>query len=179
MEISKVAQAVRMALANPNGVLNAQEQLRANVVPVEPEADPLGAYVAEPLQAWGVYAGKEGTADKTGITMQTLRRFSYQMAPINAILSTRVNQATRFCQRHTASRYGLVEEASFRVRLRDREATPTAQDRENMSAWEEFFEMGGWCPPPEGDRPVGWRPGLDYIMKALVRDTYTIDYVPF
>jgi hypothetical protein len=175
MDSLRVFKAIGMALRNPNGVIDPP---RATVVPQEAEAEALGSYVAEPLQAWGVYAGKEGSTDKTGVTMATLRAFSYRMTPTNAILSTRVNQASRFCQRHTSSRYGLVEEASFRVRLRDRNATPSPQDQANISAWEEFFEMGGWCPPPEQDRPVGWRPGLDYIIKAMVRDTFVTDFIP-
>lgn len=153
------------------------EPPRPPVVPDEPEASSIQAYTAEPLTAWGAYI-KQGVPDKTGVTFDSLRNFSYRMTPLNAILSTRVNQSTRFCQRYTSSRYGIVEEPSFRIRMRDRNAEPTDQDTQNMNAWYEFFEMGGWCPPPEEDRPAGWRAGLDYIIKPLVRDTFTIDYVP-
>jgi hypothetical protein len=128
----------------------------------------------------GVYDMRVGSGilDRTGVTMQSLRNFATRWTPSNAIIGTRVNQSVRYAQRGFDSRYGVVETPSFKIRMRDREAVPTREDLINIRALEDFFENAGWCPPPEEDRPIGWRAGLDWAMKGFVRDTFTIDYVP-
>lgn len=135
-----------------------------------------GTYTNEDFDTWGLFNGAQNTREKQGLTFAYLRYLAQDCEPIAAIISKRVSQVLAF-SRPAVTSGARVTEPGYRIRLTDRKAKPTEQDKENMSALERYIRRTGVCPPPEQNRRAGWQPGFAAFLAELVRDSLTIDHV--
>lgn len=140
------------------------------------EAALQGTIVAPSLDAWGAYDQPGGVTEPTGRTFTLLRGFADQCEPVAAIHNKRIEQAAAFC-RPSESRWGKSMTAGCRVRMTKRGDKAKPADREEIEKLQQFILEAGFCPPPAAERPVGWQPGLEPFVRALMRDQLTLDWV--
>lgn len=127
------------------------------------------------FEAFGAYDDARGVQEQAGITFDLLRRFAHNCEPLAAIISKRVEQFASYAQLPEARR-GYVKKPGFRIRMTDPSAEPTEQDKAEIAKWERFVMEGGFCEPPEDERPENYEPGLEHYIRCLVRDSYTLDW---
>ena len=139
-------------------------QLDIDVEKSKPNRD-MKALVEDPI---GVLTAM-GYKDKPySLSYDILRRMASKNAVIAAIITTRVNQVSSFTTPARFSRAGI----GYEIRLRDPSETPTAQDKEVMTAIEKFLENTGFDNNNERD-------GFDTFIRKIVRDRLTYDQVSF
>lgn len=114
------------------------------------------------------YASSFGYKDKpTRLTYYTLRRMA--STPFSAItINTRVNQVLKFAVPQPDD-YAV----GFKIRLRDREAEPTDEDKRNMDKLTQFVLDGGFG---------GYKWGHDdfeNFLAKIIRDSLTFDQYTF
>jgi hypothetical protein len=140
------------------------------------EAALQGTIVAPALDAWGAYEQLQGVTEPTGRTFGLLRGFAEQCEPVAAIHNTRIEQIAAFC-RPADSRWGKSMTAGCRVRMTKRGDKASVADRDEIEKLQQFILEAGFCPPPAEERPIGWQPGLEPFIRALMRDQLTLDWV--
>ena len=140
------------------------------------EAATQGTVISPALDAWGMYDTPSGVTEPTGQTFALLRAFAHRCEPVGAIHNKRIEQIAAFCV-PAESRWGKNMSPGFRIRMTRRDAPATPADREEIEKIGQFFLEGGYCPPPAEERPLGWQPGLEPFVRALMRDQLTMDHV--
>lgn len=129
-----------------------------------PMRDPQALY-------WDPFAVVEqlGYKEKpSAITYGTLTAMVWKVPIINAIIQTRINQVSSFTtpQSHRF-------DTGFRVRLRDREAKPTKQDKKFMKEMEDRLLTTGWTDDPRQ------RDSFEVFLRKLTRDSLVYDQACF
>lgn len=120
--------------------------------------------------AWDPYSIVEqlGFKDKPSpITYGTLKAITYKMPVIQAILQTRINQVAGFAVPQK-DRYSM----GFRVKLRDSERTPTAEDKKWMQQMESLILRTGVTDNPRG------RDNFETFLRKLTHDSLLYDAMP-
>lgn len=137
----------------------------APVVPQSPPAhDPQALY-------WDPFALVEqlGYKEKPApITYATLATMVWKVPIINAIIQTRINQVSSFTTPQT-HRF----DTGFRVRMRDREAKPSKQDKKFMKEMEDRILTTGWTDDPRQ------RDSFETFMRKITRDSLVYDQMCF
>jgi phage portal protein BeeE len=124
---------------------------------------------------WDPYAIIEqlGYKDRPSpVTYGTLKTMTWKMPVVGAIIQTRVNQVASFCN-PSHNKY----EMGFRVKLRDTEKEPTAQDKKWAQEMESIIMRTGVTDNPRG------RDNFEnflrkYIWDSLVYDQAVMEIVP-
>jgi hypothetical protein len=141
--------------------------------PTRIEMPPTGDGVSDPKALyWDPFALIEqlGFRDRpSSVTYATLNAMVWRMPIIQAIIQTRVNQVASFCtpQNHKF-------EMGFRIKMRDREASPTKADKKFAKEMERMLlQCGAVNHDPRG------RPTLESFLRRLVRDSMVYDQMCF
>jgi hypothetical protein len=150
------------------------ELIRADQAePTRIEMPPMGDGVSDPKALyWDPFALIEqlGFRDRpSSVTYATLNAMVWRMPIIQAIIQTRVNQVAAFCtpQNHKF-------ETGFRIKMRDREASPTKADKKFAKQMERMLlQCGAMNHDPRG------RTTLEGFMRRLVRDSMVYDQMCF
>lgn len=150
------------------------ELIKADQVePTRIEMPPTGDGVSDPKALyWDPFALIEqlGFRDRpSSVTYATLNAMVWRMPIIQAIIQTRVNQVASFCtpQNHKF-------EMGFRIKMRDREASPTKADKKFAKEMERMLlQCGAVNHDPRG------RPTLESFLRRLVRDSMVYDQMCF
>lgn len=141
------------------------------------------AVISPALAVVGAYGDLTGQAgrgipDKTGATFETLRRWADVCPPARAILGVLIEEAAAAADIADQTRYGRATKLGWRIRMTNTREKPGAEDLKQIDLWQRFFAEGGFCAPPEGERPAGWQPGLEYVIRCLTEDSYVLDHAP-
>ena len=134
------------------------------------------AVINPTIDYWSSGTSAQGVSDVTGTTFSELRRLAAACEPVACIVNTRVGQVAAFARKaeyHKAH----AKTPGFRVRLTDKDAQATPEDKKQIAILEQFLEETGFVPPPENEQPDGWEPGLEPFLKRIVRDRLTLDWV--
>ena len=140
------------------------------------EADIQGTIVSPALDTYGLYDTPGGVTEPTGTTFALLRNFAHSCEPVAAIHNKRIEQIAAYCV-PAESQWGKNMSPGFHIRLTKRHEAATKADRDEMDTIQQFFLEGGFCPPPEKERPLGWQPGLEPFVRAIMRDQLTLDQI--
>ena len=100
------------------------------------------------------------------LTYDTLRRTSYQLSLLNAIILTRVNQVSAFAKPYRKSR-----QIGFEIKFKDERYVPTEAERLAIARLEQFIMDCGWEPNPYAPP----RDDFEIFLKKFVRDSLTYD----
>lgn len=101
------------------------------------------------------------------LTYDTLRRTSYQLSLLNAIILTRVNQVAAFAKPFRKNR-----QLGFKIRFTDDRHVPDEAERIAIERLEKFIVECGWGPNPYTPFP---RDNFGAFLKKFVRDSLTYD----
>lgn len=101
------------------------------------------------------------------LTFRILRDIAGKVAPITAVHTLRTMQIRPFSFRSYND-----EETGFKVKLRNRKATPTSREKKEMEEIEEFFLYSGFLDFPGYEER---EEGMQDINEQLVREILTID----
>jgi portal protein len=118
----------------------------------------------------------QGVKEQSGPTFEWLYRSSYHCEPAAAIIETRVQQACEFAQ-EGQMRHGIATRPGIKIRMTDREAEAGSKDKENINLILRYVLNNGFCPPPDNQKPDSWQRGMEPLMRMIVRDTLTYDWV--
>jgi len=101
------------------------------------------------------------------LTYDILRRTSYQLSLVGAIISTRVNQVATFAKPYRENR-----QVGFQIRPKNDEQVLTSEDKRTIKELEDFVLNCGW-----GDNPYSPYPRDDFgdFLKKVTRDSLTYD----
>jgi len=162
---------IEKALDIQNRVLDIQEKVsdlndrkRSNTV----QLDDLKSYVVDPYDMYE-YSSYGQIRTKRFLTFDVLRQMADTEIPA-AIISTRIAQAVRFTK---PTDEGL-DELGYRIRLKDRNAKATEQDKKRMAEIEQFLYHTGW---DEGYVGFQKRDTLKKFVTKVIRDRLTCDKV--
>lgn len=101
------------------------------------------------------------------LTYDSLRRVSYQLGLLAAIMLTRVNQVAAFSQPYRDNR-----QVGFAIRYKDELKIPDENERRAIQRMEQFVQDCGWGPNPYSPYP---RDDFETFIKKFVRDSLTFD----
>lgn len=100
-----------------------------------------------------------------------MRAMVEQTPILNAVIMTRQRQIQRFCRPQD------MDHPGFQIRLKDKDASPSPEDRSTMKAIEGFFLNSGWETRAR-TRMRMHRDNFSTLMMKLTRDTLTMDSMP-
>lgn len=101
------------------------------------------------------------------LTYDTLRRVSYQLSLLGAILLTRVNQVASFAQPFRENR-----QVGFQIRYKDETKIPTEDERKAIQRLEQFVME---CGAGHNDHCPYERDDFETFLKKFTRDSLTYD----
>ena len=104
----------------------------------------------------------------TQLSFELLNRVSKQVAPIAAVISTRIDQVGAFTSRSRFATNGV----GFKVKLRNNNEEPTEEQLKTINKIESFIENCGTYKDPERD-------DFDTFIRKILRDSLTYDQVNF
>lgn len=105
------------------------------------------------------------------LTFRVLREIAGKVAPITSVHTLRTMQVRPFSFKSYND-----EETGFRVKLRNKKATPSSKEKKEMEEIEDFFLHSGYLDfPGFEDR----KEGMQDINEQLVREILTIDQYAF
>jgi hypothetical protein len=117
--------------------------------------------------AFGDYMEKPGA-----FGFDAMRTMVDQTPILSAIILTRIRQIQRFCR---------VQEngkgPGFEIRMRDRDAHPSEDEKKSMQLLQDFFTHCGWETNPR-QRARLRRDNFTSFMVKFVRDSLTLDSAP-
>lgn len=122
----------------------------------------------------GLYLGynnnvsSEYKEKNTQLSFEMLKRIAYNVAPIGAIINTRVDQVAMFSKIARYSEDGV----GFEVKLKDLNKSPTDEELEEILQIENFIEN---CGAVEDKR----RDNFETFLRKGIRDSLIIDQMPF
>lgn len=134
-----------------------------------------GGVINPAFDAMGLYDNGQGVQEKTEITFGLLRAYAHNCEPARAIIDRRVQQVSAFGEKVQVRR-GRPQKPGWRIRMTSGEEEPDAATERKMKLLERFFEGGGFCDPPEEERPLNWEPGFVPFIRQFVRDSLTMDW---
>ena len=105
------------------------------------------------------------------LTYDILRRTSYQLSLIGAIIKLRSDQVASFAQPHRENR-----QIGFAIRFKDETRIPTEDERRVIQRIEQFIMECGWGRNPYSPFP---RDNFWTFLKKVVRDSMTYDQLSF
>jgi len=132
------------------------------------QIDDLKSYIVDPYDMYE-YSSFGQIRTKRYLNFDVLRMMADTEIPA-AIISTRIAQAVRFAK---PTREGL-DELGYNIRLRDRDAKATDQDKKRMAEIEQFFYHTGW---ERGYVGFQERDTLKKFLTKIIRDRLTCDKV--
>ena len=100
----------------------------------------------------------------SGITYATLSSMSWRVPVVQAVLQTRINQASAFT---SPQRYKF--ETGFRIKMRDSEASPTPADKKRIQQLETIILQSG-----RADNSIS-RDNFEQFIRKVARDSLTYD----
>lgn len=129
--------------------------------------NPLRTFLVDPYNiAWQSMGTRQ--PGRHHLNFYTLREMARACQPVAAVIVTRQNQVARFAKRpHYSGDVGI------QVRMRESKRQPTAAESKRIAELEEAILRCGVKPNPDGPP----RPGLDPFVRALVRDSLTMDAI--
>lgn len=104
----------------------------------------------------------------TQLSFELLKRVSKEVAPISAVISTRIDQVGAFTSRSRFSTNGV----GFKVKLRDNTLEPSEEQLKTIDKLESFIENCGNGKDFERDN-------FDTFIRKILRDSLTYDQVNF
>lgn len=104
----------------------------------------------------------------TQLSFELLNRVSKQVAPIAAVISTRIDQVGAFTSRSRFATNGV----GFKVKLKNSNQEPTEEQLKTIDRIESFIENCGTYRDPERD-------DFDTFIRKILRDSLTYDQVNF
>jgi len=105
------------------------------------------------------------------LTYDTLRRTSYQLSLLNAIILTRINQVASFSKPYRKNR-----QLGFEIRFKNERYVPDETQRVALERMEQFISDCGWGPNPYCPFP---RDDFETFLKKFVRDSLSLDQGAF
>jgi hypothetical protein len=105
------------------------------------------------------------------ISYDALRRVSYQLGLISAIITTRVNQVASFAQPYRENK-----QVGFHIRFKDDSRLPTESEKVAFRRVEQMVLEAGFGPNPYTKIP---REGFRDFLKKITRDSLTFDQLCF
>lgn len=159
------------------------EALHSQAEMAKADGLPLGRPVVEPdhgrvpkarfLDMYGNLEAVQGSGTKPGgIDLRFLRALSYHVEIYNAAIMVRTRQVQRFLREPTRQ-----NPLGFVVRLKDREAEPTAEDKQNCRYLTKWFTNCGDESKPWIRKKLRRDPLFGAVAKGT-RDTYSMDAMP-
>lgn len=134
------------------------------------------AVVNDQLTIQRVYDTTPNVREREGATFAYLQRIANDAEPVAACIETRVQQTATFFAGEPDVKHGYVHKAGIQVKMTNREAKATGEDLRNIQELTHFLLECGFTEPPRDERPVNWQPGLEYMIRQLVRDSLTFDW---
>lgn len=104
----------------------------------------------------------------TQLSFELLKRVSKEVAPISAVISTRIDQVGAFTSRSRFSTNGV----GFKVKLRDNTVEPNEEQLKTIDKLESFIENCGNAKDYKRD-------DFDTFIRKILRDSLTYDQVNF
>ncbi|MCW6702144.1 phage portal protein [Anaerococcus sp. NML200537] len=104
----------------------------------------------------------------TKLSFDLLKQVSTKVAPIAAVISTRIDQVGAFTSRSKYSTNGV----GFKVKLRDSSIEPSEEQEKTIDRLERFIENCGNNENPNRDN-------FDIFIRKILRDSLTYDQVNF
>lgn len=101
-------------------------------------------------------------------SFDAMRSMVDQTPILNAVIMTRIRQVQRFC------RVTDPDHPGFQIRLKDKDATASPEDKNEIKALQGFFMNCGWESNPRKRLRLK-RDNFSNFMAKLVRDTLTMD----
>lgn len=105
------------------------------------------------------------------LSYDVMRRVSYQLSLIGAIILTRANQVASF-----SKPYRENKQIGFQIRFKNSSHIPTEQEKLYLTALENFIVNCGWEKNPYTKEP---RDGFGDFLKKVTRDSKTYDQMCF
>jgi hypothetical protein len=102
----------------------------------------------------------------------SMRAMVEQTPILSAIVLTRIRQVQRFCRLQENGRG-----PGFEIRLRNRDAHPSEDEKNSMQMLQDFFTNCGWETNPR-NRARMRRDNFTSFMAKFVRDSLTLDSAP-
>ena len=125
----------------------------------------LKAYMENPIRM----AESTNYKDKpSSLSYSILYQMSVKNSVVGAVINTRVNQVSTFTKPARFSEDGV----GFKIRLRDPQETPSAEQKEVMNSIELFLENCGFNDDSDRD-------DFDTFIRKIVRDSLTYDQLCF
>ena len=167
-EVSMVQKAIgKMALAEHRAWVEARTQ---------------GADIREPAPtAETMWSMAPGVRMVTGMSFDTMRNCAALCEPLAAIIDHGVTQAAAYTQPSDISE-DRSDQAGWTVVMVDGDATPEEDDLKQMKIIRDYITncglpvKNGFTVPPEGERPLSWKPNFEYFVRQFVRDSLTFDW---
>ena len=132
--------------------------------PIVPSSNNVNPYDVSNV---GLLDGEDGaTGSPSAVDFSTLKNMS-KVPVISAILQTRINQISEFAQ-PVLDNEGL----GFKIRLKDREATPTDEEKQLMKDITNFVMT---C----GDKRSNYEINFEGFLRQVVRDSLIFDQACF
>lgn len=104
-------------------------------------------------------------------TFDSMRAMVEQTPILNAVIMTRIRQISRFCKLSDPDSPG------FQLRLRDKDAQPSAEQKKEIDNLQGFFLNCGWEKNPRKRLKLK-RDSFPFFMSKIVRDSLTMDSMP-
>ena len=115
-----------------------------------------------------IFVSTDFKEKNTQLSFDLLKQVSIQVAPIAAVISTRIDQVGAFTSRSKYSTNGV----GFKVKLRDNSKEPRPDQEKTIDKLESFIENCG------NDKDIE-RDNFDTFIRKILRDSLTYDQVNF
>ena len=148
--------------------------LKRNVVPFPSRAAKTGQQGMQSVYLDDMQVTVQGDYfDRQGVMgFDSMRLMVERMPILGAIIFRRIRQVQRFCRPQENGKG-----PGFEIRLRDKEAHATEDEKKSMAALTEFFSNCGWEKNPRARARLK-RDDFASFMGKLTRDTLTMDSAP-
>lgn len=110
-----------------------------------------------------------------GLSPRSLRLIETKVSPVSWCVQRRKMQIAEFSRPATVQS-GHITQPGFRIRMTDRDAVPTASDREIMKELELMISRCGFADPPVNERPRGWQPSFTHFLSCFIEDSLVLDW---
>lgn len=150
----------KMKIKAKGGTFNSDQFIKRSGI--EPKAE------SQDLSFGTVSLGAEYKDRYASLSFEALKEIAVKVAPIGAIIGTRVDQVGNFTSR---ARYS-DKNIGFRVKLRDRTTTPTEEQEHEIKRIEDFIYQCGFTKDHSRDN-------FDTFIRKTVRDSLICDQMNF